>query len=139
MKIRDYIFCDDIRNELNNKMSLMGIYQDRILFRVSKDKNLTFPIPIRLASFVRLDLEVSDVMPDKFKFELLLNGKSLVELEGGLKIDGVQRMIYVSIVGEGVPLEPGDLGLKISMFKGADEIFNQNIEKAISIQVENSV
>ncbi len=136
MKIRDYIFCDDIRHETNNKMSLMGVYHDRILFRANKDKALNFPIPIRLASFVRLDLEQGDQTPDKFKYELLLNGKSLVALEGQINIDSQQKMINVSIVGEGIPLELGSIGLKICILSKEKEIFNQTIENAIIIQSE---
>ena len=43
MKIVNFILCDDIRKELGNKISLMGVYRDSIEFLVSADKTNSWP------------------------------------------------------------------------------------------------
>ncbi len=43
MKIVNFLLCDDIRKELGNKISLMGVYRDSIEFLVSADKSNSWP------------------------------------------------------------------------------------------------
>ncbi len=60
MYIRDFIFCDDIRQELGNKHSLMGIYGDDLNFTPPKGIPQKWPINKPLGLFIRLVLDDND-------------------------------------------------------------------------------
>ena len=47
MKITDFIICDDVRMEIGNKISIMGIYNDSIILSVPGAET-TWPVPLRL-------------------------------------------------------------------------------------------
>jgi hypothetical protein len=53
MKFLDAIFCDDIRQELNNKLSLMGLYNDRMVLNINNENEITWPQPINLSALLR--------------------------------------------------------------------------------------
>ncbi|KJR97180.1 MAG: hypothetical protein VR65_24840 [Desulfobulbaceae bacterium BRH_c16a] len=60
MKIINSIFCDDIRNEEGNKISLMGVYDDKIIFSITPDHKDTWPRPFSFAVFLRVLIEKGD-------------------------------------------------------------------------------
>lgn len=43
MKVLDLIFCDDVRNEIGNKLSLCGIYQQKIYVAPNASWPILFP------------------------------------------------------------------------------------------------
>jgi hypothetical protein len=138
MKLRDYIFCDDIRQEQNNKVSLMGLYNDRINYRILSASNvdLKLPMPMRLATFLRIEFEKEDQRPDSFNFTLFLNEKVLADVSGPLKMDKEQAIANISVNGEGLPLESGEIGFRLRLKKGTEDIFNKEVKLALQIQIE---
>ena len=138
MRVKDTIFCDDIRYEQNNKLSLMGVYNDRIVFKVSSDAKISGPIPTRLATLVRIEIESGDEQPDQFTYELILNGKQLATTRGDFKVakDQILANINIVILGEGVPLEIGKLGLKVALLSAEKQIFSAEIPDALIVQIE---
>ena len=56
MKLKDFIICDDIRTEINNKVSLIGVYNDSINFVVPESAADAWPKILRLGLFIRLAL-----------------------------------------------------------------------------------
>jgi hypothetical protein len=75
MKIIDLIFCDDIRREIGNKLTLVGCYNDRLEIRKeefekeaaqSEKKELHFP----LAVYLRVLLEGQEKEFNSFSFTL---------------------------------------------------------------------
>jgi len=70
MKLIDFIICDDIRTELGNKFSLMGIYEDAINFNVSANESGKWPKVIRIGFFIRIKTENYEVLRiNKFKLK----------------------------------------------------------------------
>lgn len=57
MKILDFIICDDIRNEMGGKISLMGIYQEAIEFQVTPDQKDLWPKSIKLGFYIKITTE----------------------------------------------------------------------------------
>ena len=57
MKIETFIICDDIRYENGNKHSLMGVYDDSIIFINSEDKKNIWPKVKQIALFCRVITE----------------------------------------------------------------------------------
>ena len=43
MKINSFIICDDIRSEVGNKKSLMGIYTKELVFSVTAEEAGVWP------------------------------------------------------------------------------------------------
>ncbi len=60
MKLDCFIVCDDIRAELGNKFSLMGIYLDRIVFQRPKGTPEIWPKAIKLGFYLRFLAEKKD-------------------------------------------------------------------------------
>ena len=60
MEILDYIICDDIREELARKFTLVGTYNDKVVFERKAEDESFYPRPIRLSVFSKLVLEESE-------------------------------------------------------------------------------
>lgn len=80
MKIYDFIVCDDIRFEIGNKNTLIGIYDD-LNFNVDKISLDQWPKAIKLGFFVRIKLDPSDEI-DEFQLEFFLNNKEFSNAKG---------------------------------------------------------
>ncbi len=92
MKITDFIFCDDIRQELKNKASLIGIYNSKITFE--KSEVSSWPIGMKAAILFRLMLE-GDVI-DSFRLEITNCGIQPFTKE--IKIDNPKEMVQVVLI-----------------------------------------
>lgn len=136
MRLLEALFCDDVRFELNNKLSLMGLYADRIVFRAAPDKELKWPLPIRLATLLRFRLDPTDERPDSFDFEYFMNDKSIVQLSGPMKVDGAQTYMNLTLNAEGIPLELGALGFTIKLKKADKVVFSEEQKHALKILKE---
>lgn len=115
MKLIDALFCDDIRHETNNKVSLMGLYNDRIILRTNNETK--WPLLINLSAFLRFSLEESEKRPIQFIFEYLLNEKKLITIKGNINFDkNAQEIFTLALTGNGIPLEPGNLQFSIKIY-----------------------
>jgi hypothetical protein len=76
MKISNFIICDDIRVELGNKHSLMGIYSNSINFQSSPDQKDAWPKTKRLCVFAQIEVEKEKIADfHSFQIEIDYNGK----------------------------------------------------------------
>lgn len=83
MKIKTFIICDDIRFEIGSKHSLIGLYDDRIIFNVTPDNIDTWPKQMKLGIFAKIDLEDED--PSSFRLKILYDGTEQIISEGVAK------------------------------------------------------
>lgn len=133
MKLLDALFCDDIRIEINNKFSLMGLYNDRIVY----PNTTSFPIITRLAALLRFSLDKKELTISNFKFNYFLNEKSILELQGQIQLPPAQRFANLVIQAEGLKLEQGELGYSITIYdEKNEEIFKKNEKCALKIITE---
>ncbi len=116
MKLLDALFCDDIRHEASNKVSLMGLYNDRIVIHLDNSMEAKWPLPINLSTLLRFSIEENEKQPVRFEFEYILNEKTIVKIEGGVNLDNANKVFTIALTGSGIPLEPGDLGFSIKIF-----------------------
>lgn len=107
MKLIDFILCDDVRNEVTGKNTIVGVYGDIVI--PIKKEDLKGPVNIRLAFYIRLLKTKDEVKPDSFFFEVFFNGKNYKKIEGPLQIPDEVKFINLnfnadpfSIPGEGV-------------------------------------
>ncbi len=133
IRISSLLFCDDVRNEEGKKLSLMGLYNEKIVFEAPPGQELKWPLSARLATFIRLEMLATDPRPEDFKFELLLNGKVLIQIDGKIKVQQHATMANLSIKGEGVPLSPGNLGCKLTLIGNGKVILDEQIPTALVI------
>jgi hypothetical protein len=122
MRLIDFIICDDIRRELGNKVSIMGIYTESINLSLPPDTK--WPIPFRLGAYVRIALDDIDPIPDKFSVKISQNDKSLAQLRGEITpIGGPSHTITLPIVINPLPLNGlGILRLEVEVLKGNEEL-----------------
>ena len=88
MKLKDFIVCDDIRTEINYKVSIMGVYDDIINFLVPKSAANVWPKILRLGLFIRLALENKEEQINirKLILEFTLNGEKVFHAEQGIDL-----------------------------------------------------
>lgn len=65
MKLLDLIICDDIRQEVGGKQSLIGVYSDLIINFIPGQ--VVWPVNFKLGIFIRIKLEENDLRPDAFE------------------------------------------------------------------------
>lgn len=106
MKVLDFIVCEDIRNEVGAKFSLMGVYADSMMVHFQNEEK--WPFVTRLGFYVKLDPEGETSYPI-CKFQVARGGKirSAVPLQIASQGDGkiFAMMLTVhpfSISGPGV-------------------------------------
>ncbi len=138
MKLKDYIFCDDIRFESRNKISLMGIFGDKILINLH-GAQIKWPVPMRLAIFLRVEFEKNDQCPDNFIFKLYLKKNEIIETKGKMNTNADSKLASLSVLSEGLPVEPGEMDFKIILKKDDVTVFSHRVDSAILIQKEKQV
>jgi len=104
MKITDFIIAEDIRFETGNKFSVMGIYADEI--RLSLPDDIQWPVPYRFGIFIRVEIEITDVIPNRFILRVNHNESNIAEMNGNIEFKESVRTISLPIVISPFPL-PG--------------------------------
>ena len=68
MKLDTLLICDDIRQEMGGKQSLMGLYNDAIIFEPSPEGVPAWPKLMRLGFFTRLSFSEDDKIQEGTTF-----------------------------------------------------------------------
>lgn len=135
MQITDIIFCEDIRFELNSKLSLMGVYSDQIIFHSNPGdaSEIKWPVATHIALLLRFRIETNEKLPNQFTFEYFLKGNAIANVQGNLKTDTNQSTMSLALLTPILPLEPGYLGFKINLFDKQELLFSHESKEAIKI------
>ena len=136
MKLIDLIICDDIRQEIDGKCSLIGVYSDLVINFVPGMTQ--FPVNIKIGLFARFKIESGETFPDSFEIEWLHNAASIQKFNGQLALPQDIRYLNLSLVNNAFPIPNiGDLSFKI-FFKKNDVVF-QVIESDYVLKVVSNV
>ena len=135
MKIIDCIFCDDIRFELQHKVSLMGIYSDRMVFTVTEDAVINGAISTKLSLFLRIKMEDQMLLPERFKFEYFLNSQSLICIEQSIQANKESSFINLALVIPNLMLNVGGLGFVVKLFAKDRRLFIHENMNALKIEI----
>jgi len=134
MKLIDFIICDDIRQEVGGKVTLVGVYEDRLMINVPSPDAVRWPVQLRLGFFLRLlnDGNAPDI--DGFDLQVRCSGKMICRLSGPLKIPPRHGLLNLFFVNSSVriPAE-GRLGVTL-IFKHAGDAVCE-IKPDLGIQV----
>ena len=118
MKIFDYIVCDDIRPEINNKFSLMGTYNEKIEFLVNKGGTLNFPIVHPLGFYIRV---ITDGLKDfsDVQVDFYTNGKHSNSAKVKvIKYEPGGGPLILPLLNRAFILDKGELRFVVSFFQG---------------------
>jgi hypothetical protein len=121
MKPRMFVICDDVRQEVGAKFSLMGLLDDSIDLTVSGDE----PMGMRMALYLELDLEAEDPLPTMFRFELEQADSFSIKAGGDVHLPETRpRMLrFVSGNMQTPPLQNGVLDVTFGLSTGENEVF----------------
>ena len=137
MKFIDVLFCDDIRVEINNKVSLMGLYNDRIVFRSHEKTKFEWPIKKDLAMLVRLNISDNEKKPISFAFECFSNDKSIVKIDGNTDLSNFEGSVFCLILStKNIELNPGDFGYSVKVYDEKAEHLSLINKKALKVLSE---
>ncbi len=130
MKIVDFIVCDDVRQELGNKVSLMGIFSDAIVLQ----QEVAWPIRMNLSVFTRLELEADEIAPDSQVLAVDCNGKSIAEVELVVASKTGSRLLTFLVGLKPITIpEAGALGFRIDLKRG-DENVTEPFIRSVKVQ-----
>lgn len=78
------IYCDDVRHEIDGKVTLVGCYNTKYLVEA-------FPVQIRqLVAHFTLDSKVDNPLQSgKYKVKVLINDEAIIDVEGDPEIDTI--------------------------------------------------
>lgn len=114
MKIKDVIVSDDIRFELANKFSIIGLYFDRIQID-SRGNSIKFPLMLKLGLMIRIYAGKEDVFPQDFKIRYHLNGGQVASVGGAINLINKEGRDLVLPIVIHIPLQSlGKLDFDIS-------------------------
>jgi len=86
MRLVNFLVCDDIRNEIGNNHSVMGIYDDSINFAVPIANKGVWPKGNRLGIYIKAKFDSTEekVRIKKFEVDSILNSNSKKIAEGNI-------------------------------------------------------
>ena len=132
MKLNDFIICDDIRTEVNNKVSLIGVYNDALNFIVPERAAALWPKAIRLGIFIRVDLESIEEFQKigKFILKSTINGEPNFNAEQvfteKIQENHPLRRMTISVAFNQVNINnAGDMVLSLSIFDNNGELMEK--------------
>ena len=134
MKLKDFVICDDIRTEINNKVSLIGVYNDALKFIVSERAVNVWPKIMRLGLFIRLamdDLEEQNKI-GKLVLESSINGEINFHAEQIIDTKKPEpaplgQMIISSVFNNINIIKTGDMELSLAIYDKKNELMDKFI------------
>jgi len=133
MKYMDFIIAEDIRFETGNKFSVMGIYSDLIGLQLPDPDNTQWPIAHRFGVYIRLGIEASDVIPNRFELKVDHNNNNIAIMNGDIHIKKSVRTISLPLILNPFPLPGlGRIRFNIELYKNEDLLSSESHELEIS-------
>lgn len=140
MKLVDFIVCDDIRDELHNKVTLVGIYNDRININTADRTKLMLPafMPC-LAVYCRIDLEDESLKSRVRLCKVSVKANTTVVFENTLHItDQRDRFVLIKIRMAPFLLHEGETLFDFTLFESAEKILFEVPTQRLLVQVNET-
>jgi len=138
MKVLAFIISDDIRQEVGNKFSLMGIFNQSIELSIPGQAPNTGGVALRLGIMLRARLEENDPQPDSFSLELLFNQTSLARIVGQLTLEHREAPFNLLLTAPVVPIHgSGLLDFRLQVNAGEELIFDGPPGDSITVNVHH--
>ncbi|MFW5879804.1 MAG: DUF6941 family protein [bacterium] len=123
MKLIDFIVCDDIRQELFGKTTIVGVYSD-LQIALPTD-NIKWPILLKLGFFIRFKAEDGIDIPDNFEVKFLQEDNIFHSFQGNINIPSKSSYFNLIAVNNAFPIPKlGNISFQI-VFKKDNKIINE--------------
>ena len=143
MQLLDFIVCDDIRHEVGNKMTLVGIYGDQMQIMAlptpGEDK---WPKAIKLAFFVRIKILNDEPMPNAFNLQFFQDEKEVNSIKQnviiptpppGMSPQKVTLLNLALVFGNFKLLATGEINFKLTLLRDGKVIYDISPEYVLKI------
>jgi hypothetical protein len=140
MKLINFIICDDIRQEVGNKLSLMGVYSDSINFQSVADKDGQWPRTKRIGLYVLIETEEREQLKDIQSFEIEIDYNGEVQKIGGSDVPPpnlkTQKGVAIQAIFERFKFkEPGTICFSIQFFnKNGEKLFDARSPNPLKVE-----
>ena len=138
MKIIDFIVCDDIRQEVGGKVTLVGVYEDRIMLNAPAPDSVRWPVQLKLGFFIRLLNDETGPDIDAFDLQVRCNEKIICRLSGPMKITPRHGLMNLFFVNSAVRF-PAEGMLSVALLFKKDREVVHEIRPDLNIRVEVTV
>lgn len=129
MKITNFIVCDDIRREINNKNTLVGVYFDDIIIPKVPGVDPKNPYALRLAIFIKVKMEKNEtIFPDKFNFIASCGGHTVNQANGALKVQDPSINIALVFTTFIIPPDAKQIDFNIIFLKDEKVAYSLSFE-----------
>lgn len=133
MKLLDILVCDDIRFEIGDKNTLVGLYSD-INIAQKKGQKIQWPVIIKLGIFIRCIVEDMGETPDAFSLEIIHATKGTIHTANGIiKMPIGVKYFNLALVNNYIIPNIGKINFKLHFIKEGKEI--QYIEPEYTFDV----
>lgn len=137
MEVINAVICDDIRQEIGNKFSLMGIYVDRFIIETKTPESLKWPLNIKLGIFVSFKSEKETDFPKEFEFQVFDNGAPTnIKIGGSIVSQPGELRGQLIINIERLSINKGSFGYKVTFLKDGKELCSLDKTKSIAVEVK---
>ncbi|MFO7748544.1 MAG: hypothetical protein R6V54_00475 [Desulfobacteraceae bacterium] len=144
MKVLNFLFCDDIRPEIGNKFSLMGLYNEAINFNVSPDQKNQWPKSTRIGIYAQLKFEKGEE-DSKIRYIAIVikqNDKEQTILEAPMhqvQANTEKHGIVIQALFEKFKFDgPGNVEFTL-IFKGEDKQELYRVSPSLKMAVQETV
>jgi Family of unknown function (DUF6941) len=121
VRLADFIVCEDIRFEIGNKVTLVGIYGEEIRFAASPATPVVWPLLFRMGIFARVRCDPAS-LPDRFKISILHEARAIGTIEGPIVISRPEHAIHLTTMNQILMPAPGRVTFKIDLGRGSDHL-----------------
>lgn len=130
-EIAEFLTCEDIRQEVNGKVSIIGLYEDKLAFL--DGGNTTWPRPLRHCVFIRVRKIPSEPLAITLSVES--NGTTLFEHRGSYEQvpEAPKDELKISAALHVNVPDFGELTTRITLKNEANEVL---LEKTRSLLIE---
>lgn len=117
MKILDFIVCDDIRQEVGDKVTLVGVYAGSLIIKGPEEIN--WPQTVRIGFFLRFVMETGDAFPDRFQARFVSEGEEVTIFEGPMSLSEEYTYFQMVLMSNAFVIpRPGELTFKVVFLNG---------------------
>ena len=132
MKLIDFIVCDDIRTEINNKVSIIGVYDDTINFIVPESAAGAWPKILKLGIYIRLALENIEEHNNikKLLIDFTIDNEKIIHAEQTMNLNiqefSLIKRLAISVVFNHIQIpRTGDMEISLSVLDNNDKLIQK--------------
>jgi len=126
MRLTDFLIADDVRHETGGKYSIMGVYGDGIKINSAQAK---WPIPFRIALFLRASLDEGEKIPDSFSLAISMGENKIAEMNGTISLKSKEAIgqLVLPLLIFPLPLPgPGLISFVLKIMAGEEVLLDES-------------